>query len=72
MEDLKVKLSEATGMDKEEQELLAASGQPVESTALVADFCLKNNQVGRVKLRVFVKDDLTLSSSGKVFGFAEK
>ena len=42
-----MKLSEVTGVDKEEQELLAASGQPVEPTTLVMDVCVKNDQVGK-------------------------
>ena len=32
-------------MAKEDQELLAASGHPVEPTTLAMDICVKNNQV---------------------------
>ena len=42
-----MKLYEATGVDKDEQELLAASGQPVEPTTLVMDICVKSDQVGK-------------------------
>lgn len=45
VEDLKVKLSDATGVTEEEQELVAVSGQPLELTALVMDICTTNNQV---------------------------
>lgn len=51
IEDLQVKLYEVTGVDKEEQELLATSGQPVEPTTLVVDVCNKKDQV---------EDDCTL------------
>ena len=40
-----MKLYEVTGVDKEEQELLATSGQPVEPTTLVVDVCNKKDQV---------------------------
>ena len=40
-----MKLSDATGVTEEEQELVAVSGQPLELTALVMDICTTNNQV---------------------------
>lgn len=39
-----MKLSEVTGVDVKEQELLLASGQAVKPKTLVLD-CIKNNQV---------------------------
>lgn len=39
-----MKLSEATGVDVREQELLMASGQAVKPKTLVLD-CIKNDQV---------------------------
>ena len=39
-----MKLSEATGIDVKEQELLLASGQAVKPKTLVMD-CIKNDQV---------------------------
>ena len=39
-----MKLSEATGVDVKEQELLLASGQAVKPKTLVMD-CIKNDQV---------------------------
>ena len=44
IEDLQVKLSEATGVDVKDQELLLASGQAVKPKTLVMD-CIKNGQV---------------------------
>jgi len=45
IEDLQVKLYEVTEIDKEEQELLAYSGQTVEPTTPVMDICKKSSQV---------------------------
>lgn len=39
-----MKLSEATGVDVKEQELLLASGQAVKPKTLIMD-CIKNDQV---------------------------
>ena len=44
IEDLQVKLSEVTGVDVREQELLMASGHAVKPNTLVMD-CIKNDQV---------------------------
>lgn len=48
VDDLKVKLSEATG-DKEERELLTVSGQLLESNSLVMDICNRDSKVRKIK-----------------------
>lgn len=45
IENLQVKLSEATGVDVKEQELLLTSGQAVKPKTLIMD-CIKNDQMG--------------------------
>ena len=45
IEDLQVKLYEVTEIDKEDQELLAYSGQTVEPTTPAMDICKKSSQV---------------------------
>ena len=48
VDDLKVKLSEATG-DKEERELLTVSGQLLESNGLVMDICNRDSKGRKIK-----------------------
>ena len=48
VDDLKVKLCEATGV-KEEHELLAVSGQILESNGLVMDICNSNSKVRKTE-----------------------
>ena len=48
VDDLKVKLSEATGV-KEEHELLTVSGQLLESNGLLMDICNSNSKVRKIK-----------------------
>ena len=45
IEDLQVKLYEVTEIDKEDQELLAYSGQTANPTTPVMDICKKSSQV---------------------------
>ncbi|XP_078366618.1 inhibitor of nuclear factor kappa-B kinase subunit alpha-like [Oculina patagonica] len=45
IEDLQVKICDATGVDVREQELLTASGQAVKPKTLVVD-CIKDNKTG--------------------------
>ena len=57
-----MKLYEVTEIDKEDQELLAYSGQTVDPTTLVMDICKKSSQVLKNSIykhnTVFVKESV--------------
>ena len=75
IEDLQVKICEATGVDVREQELLTASGQAVKPKTLVVD-CIKSDQVRKSEiflnillLVVFVVVVVVGGGSGGWFSF---